>query len=149
MDKLKSASLALSPAALREQLAERNLKVTKPRLAVLQVLHSATTPVDVQDIQTALKLAIDQVTVYRILQSFVTAGLIRKVNLRHGHSDYEIVSASDHHHLVCLKCGLIEDFEGCHADQLAKIALKNSRHFKQIQDHALELFGYCKTCEVK
>ncbi len=134
---------------LARMLASCDLKVTRPRLAVLKILKNSTTPLSVQELAAALPPlpTINGVTIYRILESFTERGLIRLVNLRHNHLDYELVERhDDHHHIVCTKCGLIEDFYGCGASKLMSAAIKNSRHFATVNEHSVELFGLCKHC---
>lgn len=124
-----------------------NLKITPIRLAVLEIIRKLKTPASAQEIQTASPSPLDYVSVYRTLKSFAEAGLVRVVDLRHGHTDYELVDqSSDHHHLVCTICGKIEEFDACLVDQIAKVALKQCPAFAQVTDHSLELFGVCRGC---
>jgi Fur family ferric uptake transcriptional regulator len=96
--------------------------------------------------QEVEKNGMNYVSVYRTVQAFADAGIIRSVNLRHGHVDYELVRDDDHHHLVCTGCGKIEEFEDCGMDALIVSVLKRAPSFKRITDHALEFFGTCKAC---
>ncbi len=128
-------------------LTKHKLKVTKPRLAVLAVFEKSPSPVSAQEIAEQLKSGTaDPVTIYRVLETFIEKGVIRQVNLRHNHVDYELSEDNDHHHIICLTCGLVEDFQGCGADALAKNVLKQSTNFTTVKEHAIELFGECKKC---
>ena len=131
------------PARLRAA----GMKATAPRLAVLSVLADSPHPLGVQEIvEKIAEKSADTATVYRIISAFVEAGFVRNVAVRHNHSDYELVGPTDHHHLVCLVCGRIEDFEECDVDALARSVLKNSSAFGEVTQHSLELFGRCKSC---
>ena len=128
-------------------LAAHALKATRGRLAVLAVLRRAKAPLGAGEIAKAIPQAVaDKATVYRVIESFVSKGILRIVNLRHHHKDYELADLQDHHHLVCLRCGCTEDFTGCGADGLIKMALKQSHSFETVSEHTLELFGICKAC---
>ncbi len=123
------------------------LKITKPRLAVLQAFRDHKKPVSANEIIEKIDpTVVNQTTVYRIIESFEQLGIIRQVNLRHKHTDYELIDERDHHHVVCTLCGYIEDFEDCIANKLSKNILDQSKNFSSIEDHALEFFGTCKKC---
>jgi Fe2+ or Zn2+ uptake regulation protein len=131
----------------REAIAGSGLKVTKARLKVLELFRSSRRPMSATEVAKQMPGGLaDQATVFRIVQSFVAKGLLKEVNLRHGHADYEIADGEDHHHLVCLKCGLVEDFSGCEAEKMMKGILKRCPSFKTVREHAFEFFGVCKAC---
>ncbi|MDQ5952769.1 MAG: Fur family transcriptional regulator, ferric uptake regulator [Patescibacteria group bacterium] len=131
-------------------LTEHGLKVTKARTAVFSHFLKENAPMSVQEIAAMLPEGIaDQVTVYRIIEAFEKKGIVRKVNLRHNHDDYELAHAEDHHHIVCIQCGRIEEFFDCHINKITKTILAKSKSFRIVSDHALELFGQCNRCAVK
>ena len=132
-------------------ISHYGFKVTPARVAVLSLLNEIPHPISADEIAEQIKpKPIDRVTIYRTIQSLLEVGLIREVNLRHGHVDYELAhEEDDHHHLVCVSCGLVEDFEECSGDKLAKSVLKQSKQFSSIHEHAIELFGTCKKCARK
>lgn len=131
----------------RTLLAEKGLKVTRARLAVLNAFRQIDHPLSTQEVaKTVGRSVADQATVYRVIQSFLDNGILREVNLRHTHVDFELADAPDHHHIVCTACGLVENFIGCEAEVLAKKVLKRSSSFKLVREHAIELFGLCRRC---
>ena len=131
-----------------EQLRNIGFKATKTRVELLTILAESTEPLAVSSIFKKFKGHIpDIVTVYRSLKELHTAGIIKQINLQHGHSHYEYGEQSDHHHFVCNVCGVVEDIEHCNLDPVIKSALKNSKSFKDITDHSFELFGVCKNCK--
>lgn len=141
----KPVTVSSEQLELTSLLAECGLKVTRPRLSVLKIFKNSTHPISAQEVAAAT--LINGVTIYRIIDSFKERGIIREVNLRHGHSDYELIDHADHHHhIVCTKCGLTEDLYSCGVSGLIKAAIKNSRNFATVNEHSVELFGLCKKC---
>jgi Fe2+ or Zn2+ uptake regulation protein len=135
---------------LADLLRKRSLKVTRLRLAILAILQKAKSPVGAPEIIAAAKEdGANYVTVYRAIAALEKSLIIRRVNLRHNHADYELQDEKDHHHIICKTCGKIESFENCQVDDLAKSILAKSKSFATIDDHALEFFGQCTTCGKK
>ena len=131
----------------RETLRGSGLKATAARVAVLDALRRAAAPLSVRRALAAIPKGLaDQATVYRILEVLEERGLVRPVDLRHGHKHYELASLPHHHHLICTGCGRTEDVAACDADRLARLAQRHSRHFAVVTQHALEFFGLCRRC---
>lgn len=129
-------------------LRQYGLKATPQRLQILQLLLDAQKPLSITELQKKSgKESLDSVTIYRSLETLVEKSLVRPVDLRHGHTDYELVrEGKHHHHIVCENCGAIEDFEWCPEEELKKKVLKNTTAFAKLTDHSLEFFGLCKKC---
>ena len=127
-------------------LRDHALKCTPARLLVLAIFESSHTPLTVQALHTLMrKSTIDLVTLYRTLESFEKAGIIRRVDLRQDAISYELAK-EHHHHIVCTKCGVIEDVPSCDVATLIKNIARSSSKFKHIQEHTFELFGVCTNC---
>lgn len=127
-------------------LKENRLRVTPARVAVLDLFGSTCAPLTADDIaHKTTDTKINLVTIYRTLESLEKAGLLRQVDLRRGAICYERTD-THHHHIVCTDCGAIEEIDVCDQEQLAKDALKSSKKFKRINQHALEFFGICSSC---
>ncbi len=126
-------------------------KATTARVAILHVLEQAERPLSTRTIYKAIrpKVGTDQATIYRSLESLEESGLVRQVDLRHGHLHYELAPQDDHHHLVCVHCGKVEDFEGCGVNEVIKKTLRRSKQFASVREHSFELFGTCNTCARK
>jgi Fur family ferric uptake transcriptional regulator len=98
------------------ELKKAGLKVTLPRLKILQILE--TTPAERQhmsaeDVYRALLEAGEDVglaTVYRVLTQFETAGLVERHNFEGGHSVFELVRGDHHDHMVCVDSGRVIEF---------------------------------------
>ena len=130
------------------QILLKNLgfKITPTRLAILDVFDKNDKPIDANFIYKKLKEDINEVTIYRTLTSFEKSGILRKVDLRKDSIYFEL-NNDHHHHLICTKCGLIEDFrENKDIEKLLNQIVEKSTKFKNIKEHSLELFGFCKMC---
>lgn len=132
---------------LHSIIREVGLKSTPTRFAILKTLVESKKPLTIQKLLSLLP-EMDQVTLYRTLESFVQFGIVRQVDFRHGHAHYEFIEKNnDHHHLVCTICKKVEDFKDCTVAKLIKQIVKKSKSFTSINDHTLELFGVCSSCK--
>jgi len=134
-----------------QELRNAGLKVTLPRVKILQILEgSSTKHLSAEDVYKALIEADEDVglaTVYRVLTQFETAGLVMRHHFEGGHSVFELTSVEHHDHIVCNSCGSVEEFfDDLIEEQQEKIAKKYG--FK-ITDHNMYLYGICKNCQGK
>lgn len=127
-------------------LRKNGLKATSARIALLALLERTAAPLSAQALIERLGDQIDQATVYRALQSLKERHIIRQVDLRHNHAHYERTTGEEHHHLVCLRCGTIEDVHQCNIDHMHHTVLAHAKNFARIEQHALEFYGICKRC---
>lgn len=128
-----------------EDLKTTGLKVTTPRLKVLDIFHRASTRhLTAEDVYRALlaeNLDIGLATVYRVLTQFEQAGILARSNFESGKAVFELNEGSHHDHLVCLDCGRVEEFfDSQIEDRQRKIA--EEKGFR-LQEHALALYGHC------
>lgn len=136
------------------ELRKAGLKVTNPRIKVLQVLEKGDQPkhLSAEDIYRSLLELGEEVnlaTVYRVLTQFESAGLVEKHNFEGGHAVYELARGDHHDHMVCLNCGHVTEFSNAVIEkQQQKIA--ESLGFL-LHDHSLHLYGHCQkvNCEFK
>jgi Fe2+ or Zn2+ uptake regulation protein len=129
-------------------LRDNALKVTTQRVSVLTLLAKSARPLSVHHVKEGLHEArVDVSTIYRVLQEGVRYGYVRTIDMRHTHAHYEFVTSKDHHHLICVQCGRVEDFEWSGCETIARSALAQAKSFSEVGDHAIELYGVCKTCE--
>lgn len=131
-----------------KQLKDAGLKITMPRLKVLQILeHSRNHHLSAEGVYKALLEMGDDVglaTVYRVLTQFEAAGLVSRHNFEGGHSVFELSQGEHHDHLVCVKCGLVEEFVDEVIEQRQR-TIAEKAHFK-MTDHALNIYGVCPQC---
>ncbi len=133
----------------RLELRKAGYKATPSRLAVISLLRASKKPLSPQAVIEQMGTDMDQATVYRILKTLKKIGMIRQVDFRHNHPHYELADQRDHHHLICLSCGLSEEIIGCEADSMKQSVLRQAKKFSAIQEHALEFYGLCKDCARK
>jgi len=131
-----------------EQIAGR--PVTTQRSLLLQIICQAKRHLDADELYRLAKKResrISLATVYRNLKLFKGLGLIAESNLGDTHSHYEIRGAADHHHLVCLGCEQIIEFDSPFiAKATDKIQQENDFDITSIQ---LKMEGYCSKCKKK
>jgi Fur family transcriptional regulator, ferric uptake regulator len=131
-----------------QQLKDVGLKITMPRLKVLQILEqSREHHLSAENVYKALLDMGEDVglaTVYRVLTQFEAAGLINRHNFEGGHSVYELSQGEHHDHLVCVKCGRVEEFVDEIIEQRQKMIAERAQF--QMTDHALNIYGICSGC---
>ena len=113
-------------------LRKAGYKATPSRLAILEVFKKTRNPMSAQGIIDALPSDTDQATIYRTLKSLKEKGIIKQIDLRHNHAHYELANTVEHHHLVCLKCGKIEDVHHCNLENMQAVVLRSSKHFASV-----------------
>lgn len=129
--------------SVQEQLRAKGLRATPKRILLLAALERAHKPQTAEELHAKVKS--DLVTVYRNLQSLVTAGIVSEVRFKDASVRYEI-SHGHHHHIVCTTCGAIEELDACPTSSLETEALRASSRFSRVEEHALEFFGVCRSC---
>lgn len=131
------------------QLKEVGLKITVPRIRVLQILEqSKTHHLSAEDVYKALLEMGEDVglaTIYRVLTQFEAAGLVHRHNFEGGYSVFELRKAEHHDHLVCLKCGRVDEFVDHVIEQRQQIIAEQAG-FK-MTDHSLNIYGVCSNCK--
>jgi len=131
-----------------QQLRQVGLKVTTPRLKILQILEQAPTrhlsAEEVFKTLSAMGEDVGLATVYRVLTQFEAAGLVTRQNFEEGHSVFELNQGEHHDHLVCVKCGRVDEF----VDQVIEEHQKKvaDKLGYQITDHSLIIYGTCHSC---
>ena len=132
-----------------KELKDAGLKITLPRIKILQVLeNSSVQHVSADDVYKMLIAADEEIglaTVYRVLTQFEQAGLVARHNFEGGHSVFELSKEDHHDHIVCQKCGKITEF----SDE--KIEIRQSEVAKSLGytllDHNLNMYGLCPDCQ--
>ena len=121
------------------------LKATLPRLKILEIFqHSPVRHLTAEDVYRSLlheELDIGLATVYRVLTQFEQAGLLSRSNFESGKAVFELNEGTHHDHLVCLDCGIVEEFFDSEIESRQQNIAKE-RGFK-LHEHALALYGTC------
>ncbi|WP_455206787.1 ferric iron uptake transcriptional regulator [Kaarinaea lacus] len=134
-----------------EDLREAGLKATVPRVKILEIMErSSVRHLSAEDIYKALLDEGEDVgiaTIYRVLTQFESAGLVTRHHFEGGISVFELDQGKHHDHILCLKCGKVEEFFDEIIEQRQKdIAAKAGF---SMTDHSLNIYGICKDCQAK
>lgn len=126
-------------------LKKAGLKVTLPRLRVLEILEkSPNRHMSAEDVYRAMLDAEEDIglaTIYRVLTQFEAAGLVVRHNFEGGHAVFELDSGQHHDHIVCTQCGKIVEFMDKMIEQRQDNIAKE--HGFKVSDHSLVLYGKC------
>lgn len=132
-------------------IRKAGLKVTLPRMKILQVLEKEEKHhLSAEDIYKRLIDSEEDVglaTVYRVLTQFEQAGIVTRHNFEGGHSVFELSHGEHHDHLVCIKCGLVEEFVDEMIEQRQHIIAEKAGY--KMTDHSLNIYGVCVSCQSK
>jgi Fur family transcriptional regulator, ferric uptake regulator len=129
-------------------LKQHRLRVTRARLALVDILLKSHQPLTLAELHHAIGQG-DFTTVFRFLQMAEKKKLVRLHIWDDRQVRYELASAdhaSHHHHLVCKICRNVEEIETCVLASLEKQIAKK-RGYSSLE-HALEFFGICPQCQI-
>ncbi|MFV2088727.1 Fur family transcriptional regulator [Micromonospora sp. LOL_021] len=132
-----------------EELRSRGLRVTRPRLAVLDVLAQGG-HLGVDEIARQVRNRIDSVStqaVYDVLNVFAEAGLARRIEPAGGAARYERRTGDNHHHVVCRECGVVGDVD-C-AVGAAPCLEPTADHGFVIDEAEVTFWGLCPDCQAR
>lgn len=133
------------------QLAKSGLKVTKQRLAVLDILGRSETPLAADAVFLALKnagAAANLSTVYRALEVLCEKKLVEKLKLQDDpRTLYEYNRMVHKHNLICLGCNRVVAIRHCPLGDYEKTLAKETNFY--ISGHKLDIYGYCPECRKK
>jgi Fur family ferric uptake transcriptional regulator len=126
----------------RHELRKAGLKITLPRLKILEILESASNRhLSAEDIYKDLLDSGEEIglaTVYRVLTQFEAAGLVTRHNFEGGHSVFELDDGEHHDHMVCVETGEVIEFTSDEIERLqGEIA---EQHGFELIDHSLVLY---------
>jgi Fur family ferric uptake transcriptional regulator len=138
-----------SPRMESQDLKKAGLKATLPRVRVLQLLeNSEQRHMSAEEVYKSLLDSGDDVglaTVYRVLTQFESAGLVSRHHFEGGLSVFELNEGQHHDHVVCIKCGRIEEFTDDVIEERQRDIAK--RKGFDMTDHCLYIYGVCLDCQ--
>ena len=124
------------------ELRKAGLKVTHPRMRILEILEALDGKhVTAEDIYRQLLEHQDDIglaTVYRVLTQFEAAGLVLKHNFEGGQAVYELDRGKHHDHMIDVETGKVIEFTSEEIERLQHEVA--ARHGYQIEDHSLVLY---------
>ena len=134
-----------------KDLRKAGLKVTLPRLKILEILeNSSTRHLSAEDIYRSLLDSQEDIglaTVYRVLTQFEAAGLVTRHHFEDGMAVFELNQGTHHDHIVCLDCGRVEEFMDSGIEERQNAVAQ--RLGFAIRDHSLILYGHCRRTELR
>jgi Fur family ferric uptake transcriptional regulator len=127
-------------------LRKAGLKVTLPRLKILEILErSQTRHLSAEEIYRLLIDSAEDIglaTVYRVLTQFEAAGLVARHHFEDGMAVFELSQGAHHDHIVCLDCGHVEEFVDQEIESRQQ-GIADRLGFR-IDEHALVIYGRCQ-----
>lgn len=142
----------MTAATTASTLKNKGVRLTRQRQILLDIINESGKHLDAESL---FKMArekdskLNRVTVYRTLKLLKEGGLVDELDLMHQAGDqhfYETKLKQEHAHVVCLRCGKIEEFFG---EPLHKLRRQVESHFGfQILIARTEIGGYCAHCQV-
>ena len=130
----------------RTRIRNAGMRITKPRIAIIESLLRHAGPVSIERIHQDLGVKMcDLVTVYRCLSAFETLDMVRRSYLHNGTCLYELTLGSTrHYHIVCKACGHTDRVDYFSVEGMERILL--DRGYTQVS-HVVEFFGVCPACQ--
>jgi len=126
----------------RQELRKAGLKITLPRLKILEILEGAEPRhMSAEDIYKELLESDEDIglaTVYRVLTQFESAGLVTRHNFEGGHSVFELDDGEHHDHMVCVDSGEVVEFVSDEIERLQEEIAE--KHGFDLLDHSLVLY---------
>ena len=131
-----------------DSLQDSGYRLTAPRQAIVSIVASsprALDAIEIYDLGRNEHPGLGLVTVYRTLEKLEQLGLVQRVHQPDGCNMYLRSPQGHEHLLLCKSCGQVEYFRG---DDLTKLIEDTARRSGyQIQEHWLQLFGLCASCQ--
>lgn len=131
-----------------QMLREAELRVTRPRLAVLDAVHRHP-HADTDSLLNAVRSDLPEVShqaVYDSLNTLTAAGLLRRIQPRGTVARYESRVGDNHHHVVCRGCGVIADVD-CAVGHTPCLTAADDHGFV-IDEAEVIYWGTCPTCSI-
>ena len=138
-------------AATKDSLRQRGVRLTRQRRLLLDLIDQSGKHLDAESLYQLAKekdARLNRVTVYRTLKLLKEGGLVDELDLMHYGGDqhyYETRLKQEHAHIICLRCGKVEEFFG---EPLNKLRRQIESHFGfEILIARTEVGGYCPHCQ--
>lgn len=133
---------------VNQELKKAGLKATLPRIKILEILEKTELRhMSAEDVYKALLESGEDVglaTVYRVLTQFESAGLVFRHNFEGGHSVFELNEGHHHDHILCIKCGRVDEFFDESIEQRQREIARERGYV--MTDHNLTIQGVCPKC---
>jgi Fur family ferric uptake transcriptional regulator len=131
-------------------LQDKKCRITKVRQEIVKIFSDYSVPLSanrVEELLSGAGIGANKTTIYRELQFLLSKGYLTEVYLFPKEICYESSDLKHHHHLVCDRCGNVDNVTDCLVKKLGKDVYKK-KGFK-IKRHTLEFYGICAKCAGK
>jgi Fur family ferric uptake transcriptional regulator len=132
-------------------LKNKGLKVTSPRVTVLEIFNQSTARhLSAEDVYKKVLEHdgdIGLATVYRVLTQFADVGILVATNFETGKTTFELNEGGHHDHLVCLSCGSVVEFHDEEVESRQESIAK--KHGFKLINHSMSLYGLCAKPECR
>lgn len=133
---------------ISEKLKDAGLKITHPRIKVLEILdqHEGkhATAEEIYRIFLDRGEEIGVATIYRVLTQCEQAGLVNRLQFEGGPAVFELSEEDHHDHIVCVRCGAVSEFHDEIIEQRQRAIAANAGF--ELEDHSMVLYGLCAAC---
>ncbi len=131
------------------------LKATGPRLRILEIFRKTLENgqqrhLSAEEVYRQLVSEGDDIglaTVYRVLAQFASAGILVRRTFETGTAVYELDDGHHHDHMICVKCGKVEEFIDPEIEKLQSVIANKFGY--ELCDHSMALYGICPNCQKK
>jgi Fur family ferric uptake transcriptional regulator len=137
---------------IQQSLKDRGVRLTRQRRLLLDLIDNSGKHLDADTLYNMARekdSKLNRVTVYRTLKMLKEGGLVDELDLAHFEGEkhyYETRLKREHAHIICLRCGRVEEFFG---EQLGAVKGQVSSQFGfEIVFARTEIGGYCSHCQV-
>jgi Fur family ferric uptake transcriptional regulator len=137
---------------IKGSLRQKGVRLTRQRQILLELIDKSGAHLDAERLFQLAKQQdpkLNRVTVYRTLKMLKTGGLVDELDLMHHAGDqhyYETRMKQEHAHVICLRCGKVEEFYG---EPLQRLRKQVEEHFGfQVLLARTEVGGYCAHCQI-
>jgi Fe2+ or Zn2+ uptake regulation protein len=134
----------VSLETLERKVARSGHRVTGPRRALLATMHTLGDHFTAEEVVSAAP-GVGRATVFRTLRLLQDIGTLCQVVLDDGTLQYRLTSGGHHHHIVCSRCGAVNDFSSCDIQSLLDEIAERTGY--SVDAHRLEVYGRCANCQ--
>lgn len=134
----------------RRELNASGMKFTSQRALILEIIRRGGGHLDADEIYRLARKRRPRLslsTIYRTLQAFKKLGLVEECHFDESHHHYEVKPSTEHHHIVCLDCGKVIEFQYPLVRYIRR-NIADAKDFEIVNTEA-RITGYCSECQQK
>lgn len=136
----------MDPQTLLDTIGDRSYRITNPRRRVIESIAGKDTNFTAEELHGELK-SVGRATVYRTIKLLVEQGLLCKISLPDGSPRYMLTMSGHHHHLVCVSCRLVSEFQESEIEDLLSQCEASGKG--SVVGHRIEVYVVCAQCQTR